>query len=256
MPFSEILNPVKKITSTIYLHGKTTEYFEKYRIKSVLVFILIAFAFVLSLHFLFLTQKFQNPTKETNKNILEITNEINLSDFISNQQQLSQIIKLLPANSKNNSLFKAENYLSSAENFLTIALNKEKIKRGTPTEQIADFQNNLLTALPKIQITNYYLSQVKLEIIPKQNRNEFNQIKIYLSKLENNIQEFLDYSKILLKILGHEKKQRYLIVLQNNDKIRPTGGSIEASILVDVNQGIIKKVETQDTVFLQKILKA
>ncbi|PKL72758.1 hypothetical protein CVV26_00665 [Candidatus Kuenenbacteria bacterium HGW-Kuenenbacteria-1] len=222
------------------------------KIKPLLIFILIAFIFVFSLYFLFLKQKSQNPIKETKKNIVELTNEIGLSNFILNQQQLNQIIKLLPANSKNRALFKAEKYLSESEKYLISALNKEGIKKGTPCEQITDFQNNLLIALPKIQIANYYLTQVKFETIPKQNRNEFNQVKIYLSKLENNIQEFLDYSKILLKILGHEKKQRYLIIFQNDDKIRPTGGSIEAFILVDVNQGIIKKVETQDLAFLEQ----
>ena len=234
----KILNWKLKIKNWIFSH------------RSILIFVLIAFLFLILLSVLFLMPKSKTTVKET-KNIRELTNEINLSNFISIQSELKQITKELPASSKNRALFNAEKYLSLTEKYLISALGDEERKKEIPTERIADFQNNLLIALPKIQITNYYLAQVKIKTIPKQNRDEFNQIKIYLSKCENNIQEILDYSKNLLKILGNEKKQRYLVVLQNSDKIRPTGGSIEALILIDIEQGIVKKVAEQNFTFLQ-----
>jgi len=218
-----------------------TELFNK--AKPLLIFTLIAFVFVLLLYSLFFSQKSQNSTKEVQKNIIELTNSVELSDFVANQSKLKQIADSLPANSKNRSLFKAENYLSSAGKYLVVALNNET-KNETVIKQTINFQNNLLVALPKIQITNYYLTQVNSKTITQQDRNKFDQIKIYLSKLENNIQELLDYSKILLQILGNEKEQRYLIVFQDDNIIKPNGGVIENSFLIDINYGVIKKVET------------
>ncbi|MFH1838393.1 MAG: DUF4012 domain-containing protein [Candidatus Kuenenbacteria bacterium] len=244
----------KKTTFEKHLRVPLKTILKKQKIKPILIFALIAFIFVLSLHILFLTQKSNGIAKEKTKklNIAELTDNVNLSDFILNQSKFNQIVESLPANSKNRALLKAENYLSSAKEYLIIALNNKEIKKEIPTEQIINFQNNLSIALPKIQIANYYLTQVKFETIPEQNKNEFNQIKIYLSKLENNIQELLDYSKVLLQILGSTKKQCYLMVFQNDDKIRPTGGFIENFILIEIDKGIIKKIETQNITSLQK----
>jgi hypothetical protein len=241
-----------------YIKSNETNVGQFNKVKPILIFILIAFVFVLSLHILFLTQKNKsieslhfskkklNISKYTplnNKYLTELTNNINLSDFISNQSKFNQIINLLPANSKNRALLKAEKNLSEAEKNLIAILDNKETKKEILTEQIINFQNNLLITLPKIQLANFYLTQVNLKTIPIENKNEFNQIKIYFSKLDNNIKELLDYSKILLQILGHEKKQRYLIVFQNDNKIRPTGGLIENFILIDVNHGVIKKVD-------------
>ncbi|MBI4652730.1 DUF4012 domain-containing protein [Candidatus Kuenenbacteria bacterium] len=241
------------------------------RVKPILIFILIAFVFILSLHILFLTQKNKNTeyrvsekevnifkftpldnkhqaglTPLDNKYLMELTNNIKLSDFIANQSKFNQIIKLLPANLKNRALLKAEKNLSEARENLIAILDNKEIKNKILTEQIINFQNNLLIALPKIQLANFYLTQINIRTIRQlTDQNEFNQIKTYFSKLDNNIQKLLDYSKILLQILGNKKKQRYLIVFQNDNKIRPTGGLIENFILVDINHGVIKRVETQ-----------
>ncbi len=249
----EFHSPIKILNS--FLRRNDKKIFNwKFFPKPILIFILIILAFILSFNILFLTQKSKNITEKNKKelNILELTNNVNLSNFTSNYLKLNKIIEPLPANSKNRALFKAEKYLSEAEKYLIAALNDKQIKKQIVTEQIIDWQNNLSIALPKIQIANYYLTQVNLKTIVNQNRNEFNQIKIYLSKLENNIQELLEYSKMLSQILGQEKKQRYLVILQDDNKMRPTGGFIENFILIDVSQGIIKKVEMSDIAYPQK----
>ncbi len=50
-------------------------------------------------------------------------------------------------------------------------------------------------------------------------------------------------SDIVKKILGYETEKRYLIIFQNNNEIRPTGGFIGSFALVDIWRGEIKKIE-------------
>lgn len=49
-----------------------------------------------------------------------------------------------------------------------------------------------------------------------------------------------------LKLLGDKVPHRYLILLQNNNELRATGGFIGSYMLVDVNDGVITKLETKD----------
>jgi len=44
----------------------------------------------------------------------------------------------------------------------------------------------------------------------------------------------LDEFQNFVNILGHEERRRYLIVFQNSDEIRPTGGFMGSMALVEM----------------------
>lgn len=50
----------------------------------------------------------------------------------------------------------------------------------------------------------------------------------------------------LLKLLGDKRPHRYLILLQNNNEIRPSGGFIGSYAIIELNEGYIQKLETHD----------
>lgn len=50
----------------------------------------------------------------------------------------------------------------------------------------------------------------------------------------------------LLKLLGDEHPHRYLILLQNNNEIRPSGGFIGSYAIMDINEGYISNLEVHD----------
>lgn len=58
-----------------------------------------------------------------------------------------------------------------------------------------------------------------------------------------NIRELLSVSDALLSILGHERSQRYLVMFQNNNELRPTGGFMGSYALLDIDRGEIKKID-------------
>lgn len=64
-----------------------------------------------------------------------------------------------------------------------------------------------------------------------------------ISGLLNNISE---HFPAVLKLLGDRHPHRYLILLQNNHEVRPTGGFIGSYAIVDVNDGYIENIKVED----------
>lgn len=56
---------------------------------------------------------------------------------------------------------------------------------------------------------------------------------------------FLDQSRILLAVLGAEREREYLLLLQNNHELRPTGGFIGSLALVHVDRGVVEEIDVQ-----------
>lgn len=54
---------------------------------------------------------------------------------------------------------------------------------------------------------------------------------------------FDDFSGTLLDILGDKHFKRYLVIFQNNNEIRPTGGFMGSFAVVDVDRGKIKAID-------------
>lgn len=103
---------------------------------------------------------------------------------------------------------------------------------------------------------------------------EINEAKTYLEKIDLNsltpdlklradiaMKQLLNITEILentrkhfpalLKLLGDRYPHRYLILLQNNNEIRPTGGFIGSYAIMDMNEGYIEKLEVHDVYDLE-----
>jgi len=62
---------------------------------------------------------------------------------------------------------------------------------------------------------------------------------VYLESFEKNYATFLD-------LLGHTKEKKYLVVFQNSDEIRPTGGFMGSMGVVSLFRGKVKSFEKND----------
>lgn len=74
------------------------------------------------------------------------------------------------------------------------------------------------------------------------------QAKLLLEKIELT-------SEILSIFAGYPEKARFLIILQNNDELRPTGGFIGTYGIVEVDSGDIVKFDTRDVYHLDMPIK-
>lgn len=64
-----------------------------------------------------------------------------------------------------------------------------------------------------------------------------------LSSLTNDVKKAVILSQIWPAMAGFKEKKRYLVLFQNDNEIRPTGGFIGSFALVDIYQGKITNIE-------------
>lgn len=76
-----------------------------------------------------------------------------------------------------------------------------------------------------------------------------------LSELLFYLGEFRTWFREFVDILGHEKRKRYLVVFQNADEIRPTGGFMWSMWLIDIFKWQIRLFQKKDVYAIEWDLK-
>lgn len=163
------------------------------------------------------------------ESLLKLTPKIN--------DQYNSATKLLDAGER---LSKSAATLSATlENFnfsenLTESLNL--------TNKLSALKDDLNMILPDLKAAESDLSDINLEEIPANYRDKIQALQKLLPGIENNVTYFINYSDLALQILGQDTLKRYLLLFQNNNELRPTGGFIGSYALLDLNKGNIKKI--------------
>lgn len=104
---------------------------------------------------------------------------------------------------------------------------------------------------------------LSVESLSKINPNGvFYPIKDEILNLENKLKEsstliggVLPLVDMLPKLAGYPEKSNYLIVLQNSDELRPTGGFIGTYGILQMDSGEIERLETHDIYHLDMPIK-
>ncbi len=89
----------------------------------------------------------------------------------------------------------------------------------------------------------YALQDVRPNDLPEEYRPTFQSLATALPQLSGSVSRFRDTIHVVLGLLGARRPQRYLVLLQNNTELRPTGGFIGSVALLDVADGAITKLE-------------
>ncbi|QFR39259.1 DUF4012 domain-containing protein [Candidatus Gracilibacteria bacterium 28_42_T64] len=105
-------------------------------------------------------------------------------------------------------------------------------------EDLIRFEKLLINSL------GYYnkiggLGNGELESRLESNISKIKTLQSYLKYINGNFDTFVN-------LFGHDREKKYLIVFQNNDEIRPTGGFMGSLGLVTVYRGNIKSIEKSD----------
>ncbi len=79
--------------------------------------------------------------------------------------------------------------------------------------------------------------------IPNEFADQFDDVKKSILILTDTLLSARPIVSALPSFLGVQRDQRYLVVLQNNSEIRPTGGFMGSFALIDVKMGAVKKIE-------------
>lgn len=101
----------------------------------------------------------------------------------------------------------------------------------------------LASALPYLETATAQLDDVPASSLPAAYRSTFEDIRSDAAGAVADLKRVSESSGILLGAIGAQGKRRYLVVFQNNDELRPTGGFIGSYALMDLKDGSIEKME-------------
>lgn len=127
-------------------------------------------------------------------------------------------------------------------NNLLAGINEQASTQYFLTDLFASGQQNLAQAKEAIIIANQELSQVEVDALPSEYREQTAVLKEKLPMIEQVINRTVDYSNALMEILGHQNQRQYLLLFQNNSEMRATGGFIGTYGLLGLDRGSVKKL--------------
>lgn len=144
-------------------------------------------------------------------------------------------------------------FLEALEEFNKIPLyfvsrnvdSKTEHKSITDALKIGLEKTNL--AIEQITMASEKLATVSEKSLPSEIRARVKLAKNTVEEVAKTLEATSKHFPALLKLLGDRYPHRYLILLQNNLEIRPTGGFIGSYAIMDVNEGYIESLETYDS---------
>ena len=87
---------------------------------------------------------------------------------------------------------------------------------------------------------------VKREHLPEDIRADFDKYGAALAKINENSDFMTQLALEFPKIIGLEGDRRYLLLFQNNNELRPTGGFLGSYAVVELTDGKINKIDIDD----------
>ena len=174
------------------------------------------------------------------KNIQILNN--NLNDF----KYLAQMARVLS---------------SSAEKSLTLVQEIEDIVSGKKAGNFLEFTEDekfrilkkLYESYPEMQgikanidLSLIYLDKVKDNKLLSSYSDQIDNLEIKLKEISVAMEKIVSLSAIVPVLTGYPEPASYLIVLQNNNELRPTGGFIGTYGILEIKLGDITKLETHD----------
>lgn len=149
-----------------------------------------------------------------------------------------------------NELTKAAEELSGAIEVLASLENPFSFEEGeegdrsqkSMLDMFIMMQNKLKVADKSLKKAENALNLVKISDLPPEYQDKFQKIKDTLPMILSMIDVFEQNSEIFLELLGHNGPRKYLLIFQNNQEMRATGGFIGSYGILHISNGRIKKL--------------
>lgn len=101
-------------------------------------------------------------------------------------------------------------------------------------------------AIEQINLASEQILTIEESTLPPELRARVSLAKEKIEEISSTLTATSEYFPAILKLLGDRYPHRYLILFQNNNEIRPSGGFIGSYAIMDINEGYIEKLETYD----------
>jgi len=111
---------------------------------------------------------------------------------------------------------------------------------------LTEFRDILNFAEKNINRADKLLAEIDASVIPPDKQELFLNFKSQIPEFQKYIGGAIDYSDFLLNFVGSEGAKTYLVLLQNNSELRPTGGFPGSYALITFEGGSLKKIFVDD----------
>jgi len=157
-----------------------------------------------------------------------------------------EILKFVPSEGKKLNygmkFLDAGRLFSEAAEHISIALDQQE-KEISLTDKIKIISENLGKSKYKLKQASEDITGFDVKILPKEYRDQFASIQESAPALIGNLDELDSVLDVISDILGADGPKRYLLLFQNSNELRPTGGFMGSLALLDIKQGKIEKVK-------------
>ncbi len=129
-------------------------------------------------------------------------------------------------------------------------------QEGKPTEPFLRAQVELTSADQRLSQAKAIMDREDFKAsTPRLIKSRVDSLKIRLDSYLELVQKGRAAAVVLPQVIGSEGKKSYLLVLQNNNELRPTGGFIGSFAKVEFEGGKLRKLETNDVYNIDGALK-
>src|SRR3989344_2860682 len=134
--------------------------------------------------------------------------------------------------------------LFTGQNLLQFILSDPESKNDGAafTDLLFRAKENLKSAQSNLKSVRENLDKSSFSGLSSDVQGEANELKEKLAPVGGILDEVLNWSDIGLKLLGHYKPQKYLLLFQNPGEIRATGGFIGTYGLLEIDRGFFKNI--------------
>jgi len=174
--------------------------------------------------------------------------------FVSAQVQLASIKSFLTTMAETaptgNSFTTGKNVLELGDN---LSAGGEHILNGmgelseqndlSLTSKIKNFRLESTLALERLEQAQENTKKINLKYLPEGNREQFAMLQNSLPDFIASMEEGIEMANFAIEFLGDNDLKRYLLVFQNDNELRATGGFMGSFALVDIKSGNLEEVQ-------------
>lgn len=198
------------------------------------------------------------PTEEAFLSAESIFSDAQESLWFLQNQRAELLAQNKTAESINNLLTAGEELSEAGAAFMTFVekaktISGDLLKEGTnpPSASVTEelktaFNSDFALAFSNLTSAEERVKNVQSALFPDSLKPTISEAKKQLAELKNVFNEFNEIFPILLRLLGDEHPQRYLVLLENNNESRPGGGFIGSYLIIDINDGYLDDMTFND----------
>ena len=109
--------------------------------------------------------------------------------------------------------------------------------------RLDSFGGYLSAAIPRLAVAENLLGSLRANLEPPLTLDKWELLNEAVVSAKSGLAKARDASGFLTELLGKDAKKRYLLVFQNSNELRPTGGFMGSFAFLDIRAGEIKNLE-------------